>query len=57
MIHSQNCPIWVAQIPNLLNSWNARNSEYKVLDIRDVSDDVEPFYHGGMNYFAHWELF
>ncbi len=51
MIHSQNCPIWVVQIPDMLNSWYARNSEYKVLDIRDVSDGVEPFSHAGMNYF------
>jgi hypothetical protein len=40
----------------MLNSWNARNSEYNVLDIRDVSDGVEAFSHGGMNYFSHWEL-
>jgi hypothetical protein len=41
----------------MLNSWNARDSEYKVLDIRDVSGGVEPFSHGAMNYFSRSELF
>jgi hypothetical protein len=32
------------------------NSQYKVLDNRDISDGIEPFSHDAMNYFAHWEL-
>src|SRR5262249_117046 len=31
--------------------------EYKAFDIRDVSNGVELFSHGGMNYFSRWELF